>query len=123
MDGLRISELADRAAVSTSTVRYYERIGLVPAPSRSASGYRLYGADAEARLLFITRGKLLGLSLEEIADLLAVWDGANCGPTQERLSALLVTKQIEIRRQIQELERFALQLAQVEARLAPGGEG
>lgn len=117
MDGLRISDLAERVEVSVSTVRYYERIGLVPAPRRSASGYRLYDADAEARLLFITRGKRLGLSLEEIADLLAIWDGTNCGPTQERLSALLAAKQVEIRQQIQELERFADQLADVEARL------
>lgn len=122
MDGLRISELAQRVAVSASTVRYYERIGLVPPPQRSASGYRLYGADAEARLLFITRGKRLGLSLEEIADLLAIWDGTNCSPTQDRLSALLAAKQVEIREQIAELERFADQLADVEARLLAAPE-
>src|SRR4051794_4472439 len=47
MDGLRISQLASRAGVSTSTVRYYERIGLVPMPTRTSSGYRAYDADAE----------------------------------------------------------------------------
>jgi hypothetical protein len=67
--------------------------------------------------LFITRGKRLGPSLEEIADLLTIWDGTNCGPTQERLSALLAAKQVEIREQVRELERFADQLADVEARL------
>lgn len=116
--GLRISELAERVGVASSTVRYYERIGLVPAPARTASGYRLYGREAEARLLFIIRGKRLGLSLEEIADLLAVWDGTNCGATQERLCALLGAKRAEIGEQIRELERFADQLADVEARLA-----
>ncbi|MGH7319230.1 MAG: heavy metal-responsive transcriptional regulator [Candidatus Rokuibacteriota bacterium] len=114
---MRISELAERVGVASSTVRYYERIGLVPAPARTASGYRLYGRDAEARLLFISRGKRLGLSLEEIADLLAVWDGTNCGATQERLSALLAAKRTEIAEQIHELGLFADQLADVEARL------
>src|SRR5947209_6978872 len=50
MDGLRISELAGRAGVATSTVRYYERVGLMPGPERTASGYRSYGRDAETRL-------------------------------------------------------------------------
>lgn len=54
MDGSRISELGGRVGVAPSTMRYYERIGLVPPPRRSASGYRLYDVDAEARLLFIT---------------------------------------------------------------------
>ena len=53
MDALRISQLAERAGVSTSTVRYYERIGLVPMPSRTPSGYRAYEPQAEARLLVI----------------------------------------------------------------------
>jgi DNA-binding transcriptional MerR regulator len=106
-------------------VRYYERIGLVPGPGRSTSGYRLYDVDAQARLVFITRGKRLRLSLEEIADLLAIWDGTNCGAAQERLSALLAAKRAEIGEQIRELERFADQLAEVEARLlvTPAVEG
>lgn len=117
MDGLRISELAERVGVAPSAVRYYERVGLVPPPGRSVSGYRLYGPDAEARMVFVTRGKRLGLSLEEIRDLLAIWDGTNCGPTQDRLAGLLAAKQVEVRNQIEELARFADQLAEVEARL------
>lgn len=125
VNGLRISELARRAGVASSTVRYYERIGLVPAPARTASGYRLYDPEAEARLLFIARGKRLGLSLEEIADLVTVWDGTNCGATLERLLGLLAAKRAEIVEQIRELERFADQLAAVEARLVetPALEG
>jgi DNA-binding transcriptional MerR regulator len=111
MDGLRISELAAQAGVPTSTVRYYERVGLLPVPERSSSGYRTYDDRAEARLLFITRGKRLGLSLDEIAELVAIWDGTNCGATQERLSALLAAKRVEIADRIRELEHFADQLA------------
>ena len=120
MDGLRISELARRVGVPTSTVRYYERIGLVPGPERSASGYRIYDADAETRLLFITRAKRLGLSLEAIAELAGVWDGTNCGATQARLASLLDAKRTEIAEQIRELEHFTVQLADVQHRLAAG---
>jgi DNA-binding transcriptional MerR regulator len=125
MDGMRISQLAERIGVATSTLRYYERIGLVPGPGRTASGYRVYGGDAEARLLFITRGKRLGLSLEEIAELVTIWDGTHCGATQDRLSALLDAKRAEIAEQIRELERFADQLADVQGHLSalPGSEG
>ena len=54
---MKISELAERTGVSASTVRYYERTGLVPPPARTPSGYRSYDEDAEARLLFVTRAK------------------------------------------------------------------
>ena len=118
MNGLRISELATRAGVATSTVRYYERVGLLPAPERDASGYRAYDHDAEARLLFITRAKRLGLSLDEIAELATIWDGSNCGATQERLSSLLVTKRAELVDRVRELEAFDRQLADVQTRLA-----
>lgn len=118
MDGLRISELARSAGVPTSTVRYYERIGLVPGPARTASGYRVYDGDAATRLLFITRAKRLGLSLEAIAELSDIWDGANCGATQTRLTALLDEKRAEIAEQVRELEAFSDQLADVQRRLA-----
>jgi DNA-binding transcriptional MerR regulator len=118
MEGLRISELAHRAGISTSTVRYYERIGLVPVPDRTPSGYRAYDPEAEARLLFITRGKRMGLSLEHVAELMAIWDGTNCGPTKSRLASLLNDKRAEIADQIRELRSFDAQLAEVRASIA-----
>jgi Hg(II)-responsive transcriptional regulator len=69
---LTIGQLAKRARVNVETIRYYERHGLLPAPSRRASGYRQYSQDDVAYLRFIRRAKTLGFSLKEIAELLAL---------------------------------------------------
>ena len=88
----RIAEVASLAGVSAATLRYYEQIGLLPAPSRTSSGYRMYDDSAVDRLAFISRAKQLGCSLEEIADLTLAWDGGECGPIQDRLRALVASK-------------------------------
>ena len=118
MNGMRISEVADRVGVPTSTVRYYERIGLIPEPARTHSGYRAYDAAAEARLLFITRGKRLGLTLDEVRDLMIVWDGTNCSATQVRMAELIAAKRADIVARIHELEQFVEQLDGVHAALS-----
>ncbi len=69
---LRIGELAAALGLNPKTVRYYEEIGLLPQPRRTQSGYRLYdGRDLE-RLRFIGKAKAIGLSLEEIGEILAL---------------------------------------------------
>ena len=67
-----MSKLAEEAGTSADTVRYYERIGLLPETRRSSSGYRLYGDDAVERLQFIKRAQRFGLRLEAIRELLEV---------------------------------------------------
>jgi MerR family copper efflux transcriptional regulator len=67
---LRIGEVAQRAGVSPATVRYYEEIGLLPAPPRSAAGYRRYTEDTVDELLFIRKAQTLGFSLDEIREIL-----------------------------------------------------
>lgn len=114
---MRISELAESAGVPTSTVRYYERVGLLARPARTTSGYRDYGKDAAARLLFISRARRMGLSCDQITALLPVWAGTNCGAAQERVAALLEEKQAEVAARIAELEQFSAQLDEVRARL------
>ena len=69
---LTIGRLAREAGINLETVRYYERRGLLPKPPRSASGYRLFPADAAPRLRFIRRAQELGFSLMEIRELLAL---------------------------------------------------
>ncbi len=72
MGQLTVSKLAEQAGTSTDTVRYYERIGLLPETERSPSGYRLYGEEAVERLRFIKQAQRFGLRLEAIGELLDV---------------------------------------------------
>ena len=114
---MRISELAESVGVPTSTVRYYERVGLMALPARTSSGYRDYGDDAAARLLFIARARRMGLSCEQITTLIPVWAGTNCGAAHDRVATLIEEKQAEIAERIRELEQFDTQLDAVRAEL------
>ena len=114
---MRISELADRVGIPTSSIRYYERIGLMSSPVRTASGYRDYDEDDAARLLFVTRARRMGLSCEQIAEVLPVWGGANCVGAHEQVTQLIEAKRAEIAERVAELQRFADQLEDVRATL------
>jgi DNA-binding transcriptional MerR regulator len=78
MSRLTVSKLAERAGTSADTVRYYERIGLLPEADRSPSGYRLYEEEAVDRLQFIKRAQRFGLRLDAIAELLDVRERGQC---------------------------------------------
>ncbi len=65
-------ELAKRGGVNIETIRYYERLGLLPKPPRLTAGYRLFSADDARRVRFIKRAQKLGFSLKEIEELLAL---------------------------------------------------
>src|SRR5262249_14510581 len=93
---VRIAELAAQVGVPTSTVRYYERVGLLAAPTRTPSGYRDYDDDAASQLLFIARARKMGLSCDQISELLPIWAGTNCGAAHERVSRLIADKQADI---------------------------
>ena len=89
-----MSKLAEEVGISGDSVRYYERIGLLPEPDRSAAGYRLYDDDAVERLKFVKRAQRFGLRLEEIGELLDIRERGlcPCGHTrrllERRLAAL-----------------------------------
>jgi DNA-binding transcriptional MerR regulator len=114
---VRISELADQVGVPVSTVRYYERIGLMGTPARTGSGYRDYDDASATRLLFVSRARRLGLSCEQIAELLSVWGGRDCTSAHDRVARLVHDKQAEIVARIEELTAFAAQLDGVRASL------
>lgn len=78
MTTLTVSKLAEQVGTSTDTLRYYERIGLMPVADRSPSGYRMYGAEAVDTVHFIKRAQRLGLRLEDIRELLQIREGGLC---------------------------------------------
>ncbi len=69
---LKAGELAERAGVGVQTLHYYERVGLLPKPDRSAANYRLYQRDALRRVQFIKKAQSLGFTLEEIKEILSL---------------------------------------------------
>jgi MerR family mercuric resistance operon transcriptional regulator len=80
-----IGELSARTGVNIETIRYYERIGVVPAPPRRNGRQRLYDESAVRRLTFVRRGRELGFALDDIRTLLALADrgAAACAETKE----------------------------------------
>jgi DNA-binding transcriptional MerR regulator len=117
MTELTIGQVAERTGFSTSALRYYEELGLVTPTTRTGAGYRLYDDDALLRLAFIARAKRLGCTLDEITDLLGVWDGERCGPVQLRFHTLVTDKLRATQHQIADLLAFASQLQVAAARL------
>src|SRR4249919_2231353 len=89
--GLSVAALAAQVGVGRDTVRYYERVGLLPDPPRTAGDHRRYSADAVDRLRFIQGCQRLGLRLEDIRNLLEVRDTGQCActPAGDLLTARL----------------------------------
>lgn len=84
---MRIGELARQTGVSVKTIRFYEQVGVLPPPPRMENNYRLYSPDMVDRLRFITHARSLGLSLREIAAILALSDRGE-PPCGEMLASL-----------------------------------
>lgn len=98
MDEYTVSKLAERVGSTPDTLRYYGRLGLLPAAGRTASGYRIYGEDSVARMLFIKGAQRLGLRLEEISELLRIRQTGlcPCGRTRQLLDEKLVQLDAEV---------------------------
>lgn len=111
---LRIGELAARVGLNAKTIRYYEEIGLLPEPERSASGYRKYGPTDADRLRFIKRVQQLGFALGEVGEVLTLRDRgeAPCSYVAKRVEL----RAREIDRQIAELEELEGELAKLQRR-------
>lgn len=101
-DKLTIGELAEQAGVTPDTLRYYERLRLLPAPPRSNGGYRLYDADVAERVAFIRKAQGLGLSLEDVREVLRIADVGT--PPCEHVRAALGRRLREVEARIAELE-------------------
>lgn len=105
---MKIGEVSAASGCHIETIRYYERIGLMTEPDRTASGYRRYrDADVE-RLRFITRGRALGFSLEEVASLLRLAEQSQLSCSDvDRLARIHL---VDIQRRIADLQRMELEL-------------
>ncbi len=116
---MKIGEAASASGCHLETVRYYERIGLLPKPQRTSSGYRSYSDVDVRRLRFITRGRELGFSLEEIRSLLELSDNPKLSCAE--VDVIARHHLSEINQRVVELRRMAKELAQTIAACA-GGE-
>jgi DNA-binding transcriptional MerR regulator len=103
---IKIGDVSRITGIPTKTIRYYERRGLLEPAGRSESGYRLYGAEEVARLEFIKRAKSLGLTLEEVAELVNLAAECNEGEILPRLEEVLDEKLRATERKIAELSAF-----------------
>lgn len=104
-DGFTIGELARRCGVSRDAVRFYERERLMPRARRTAAGYRVYGPEDEERLRFIRRAQGVGLTLEDVTELIRLHEGR--GPAECRRVAERLRHRIEaLDRRIAELAAF-----------------
>jgi DNA-binding transcriptional MerR regulator len=99
---MRIGELAAAAGTTSKTLRFYEERGLLPPPERAANGYREYGSASVARLDFIRRGRVAGLTLAQIREVIDIRDAgeAPCDHVHQLLTARIA----DIDRQIVDLQ-------------------
>lgn len=96
--------LAKKTGVNIETIRFYEKIGVMPDPVRSGSGYRLYGESDLKRLSFIRRCRELGFSLDDVRGLLGLVDGGDY--TCAEVHDISIVHLSEVRQKIRDLEKM-----------------
>jgi MerR family Zn(II)-responsive transcriptional regulator of zntA len=106
---MRIGELAAAAGTTTKTLRFYEESGLLPPTDRAANGYRDYGPEALSRLDFIHRGRVAGLTLAQIREVIDIREtgDAPC----HHVHQLLTERLADIDRQIADLQALRATLS------------
>ena len=115
---LSIGRLSAKAAVNLETIRYYEKIGLLPTPPRTEGGHRLYGEDHVKRLTFVRRARELGFSLEEIRALLRLAGEQQSSCAKVRV--LAADHLGDVRAKIADLKRMERVLSETVDRCARG---
>lgn len=117
-DDLSIGTLARQSGVKLETIRYYERVGLLAAPRRSAAGYRRYHGEAVGRLRFVRRARELGFSIAEVRRLLALADqrSRSCRRVHDIAAAHLE----DVRHKLADLQRLEALLSEMVGSCARG---
>jgi DNA-binding transcriptional MerR regulator len=111
---MRIGQLAQRCNIAPATLRFYEQVGLLPEPERTASGYRVYADAAAERVAFIRSAQSVGLTLTEVREVIAVRDAGEA-PCQV-VTALVDRRYAEVRARITELRQLERELARLRDR-------
>lgn len=106
---MNISIVAEQSGVSAKTIRYYESIGLIPSADRLTNGYRAYCELDVHTLQFIRRGRVLGFSVEEMRNLLDLWQDKKRAST--KVKALATQHLLDLDRKIEELQAMRRTLA------------
>ena len=110
---MKIGTVAHKSGVTAKTIRFYESIGLIPQASRSAKGYRLYGQSDVETLRFIHHARHLGFSVEDVANLLALWRDKNRASADVKALASRHIDDVERRIvQLQAVRRTLVDLAE-----------
>lgn len=111
IEKLTIGKLAERTGMSADTLRYYEKMGLIKAASRSSAGYRIYGDDAERIIQFIRGAKTLNFTLDEIRQLLTLnrSDKATCAEVLHHTTGKIAEAEQKIR-ELKEVKKALLVL-------------
>jgi len=115
---IAIGGLSKHTGTNVETIRYYERVGLLPVPTRSPGGDRLYGSDHLKRLTFIRRARTLGFSIGEVRTLLRLADERKRPCAEVRVVANAHLK--DVRAKIADLRRMERVLKTTVARCASG---
>lgn len=115
---LTIGALSKHTGVNIETIRFYERVGILPKPPRSAGGHRIYGQEQSMRLSFVRRGRELGFSLDEIRGLLQLVDGGRY--TCAEVKTITLDHLADVRRKIADLRRLERTLADVAGKCRGG---
>lgn len=115
---LAIGALSKRTGSKVETIRYYERVGLLPPPGRSAGGYRLYETGHLKRLTFVRRARALGFSIDEVRRLLDLADHRRRPCAEAR--ALAAAHLEDVRAKIADLQAMKQVLEETVARCADG---
>ena len=112
---MRIGELANQVGVSTDTIRYYERVGLLTPPARGRNRYREYGTGVVEDLQFIKKAQLLGLKLNDIHTVLEISAGGQ--PPCDHVRSVVVAHLTDVERKLSELRDLRATLESTLAKL------
>lgn len=113
----RIAQAAELSGVPATTIRYYEEQGLIRPADRAANGYRTYDDRDVARLRFVSRARALDLPVDDLAELVELWEGDRCAPVAQRLHDQVAGRLADTRQRMAALAELAGDLQQVLARL------